>query len=421
MSSRSILACCFALSLITIPSVVHADVRKEGDWTGSDPTVSLSLREVSQRKALMKLADEAGWSVVVPSEIDESIDVEINDAPASKAIEMILDEGNFVAYREGNRIRVRRDSSKVTSASTVPASNTNTPAEPPTAPPIARGADRHYTGESIVVRAGDVVHDVSVLRGTLTIDGTATGNVEVIGGDIFIHPTAVVLGRVSSLGGDVHIDEGARVDGEIRAVGGKVDRRGRASAPASVPVSVASSESSSGVMSTLSHAVSETGRAISSSAILFVFGTVLIALVGQRMEQLKLEAAARPMRSFALGVVGALGGLGVFIALCVTILGIPVALVGLFLGFLAAYAGVCAVLQTGGELLLRQRTTNPYVHLAAGCAIFLVLGALPWVGSWVQAIVMLMGLGTTVALLMAQRQQRRGLPMGPEPYRTTAL
>jgi hypothetical protein len=120
-------------------------------------------------------------------------------------------------------------------------------------------------------------------------------------------------------------------------------------------------------------------------------------------------------------VVGTLGGIGVFVALCVTILGIPVALVGLLLALLAAYAGVCAVLQTGGELLLRHRTTNPYIHLAAGCAIFLVLGALPWVGGWVQAVVMLIGLGTTVALLLARRQQRRGLPSDGEPYRSASI
>ena len=61
------------------------------------------------------------------------------------------------------------------------------------------------------------------------------------------------------------------------------------------------------------------------AAVLFVIGTMLLALAGRRMEQLRAEVAARPMRSIALGCSGVLGGVVVVIALCVTVIGIPVA------------------------------------------------------------------------------------------------
>ena len=62
-----------------------------------------------------------------------------------------------------------------------------------------------------------------------------------------------------------------------------------------------------------------------------------------------------------------------------------------------AFARVVAVVTTLGEGLLRHRTQNPYVHLAFGCAILFLIGALPYVGSIAEAFVAFMGIGIIVA------------------------
>lgn len=115
------------------------------------------------------------------------------------------------------------------------------------------------------------------------------------------------------------------------------------------------------------------------------------------MDKLRVEVASRPMRSFAMGIVASLVSLVLVIALCVTVIGIPVAVVGLLVGVFAAYAGICAVLATVGKALLGHRTDNPHLHLLAGCAVFLVTGALPWVGGLVTAAVVLAGIGAVAA------------------------
>src|SRR4029079_6932467 len=67
------------------------------------------------------------------------------------------------------------------------------------------------------------------------------------------------------------------------------------------------------------------GHKVTAMSLLFVFGCVLLALLTGRMERLRIETASRPMRSFALGLMGSiLGGIGALIAiviLCITVVG----------------------------------------------------------------------------------------------------
>jgi len=164
--------------------------------------------------------------------------------------------------------------------------------------------------------------------------------------------------------------------------------------------------------------VSGVGSAITRSAFLFIFGAILLALGTKRMETLRGEIATRPMRTLALGVVGLISGIVVLVLLCVTVIGIPVALVGLLVAVFAGYAGVIAVLTTAGEALLRHKTQSSYVHLALGCALFLVASSLPWIGGFVSVAVVLTGIGVIVATRGAGLVPKKN--PGAGPYRTPA-
>ena len=162
--------------------------------------------------------------------------------------------------------------------------------------------------------------------------------------------------------------------------------------------------------------LSDVGGAITRTALLFVFGTVLLALGTQRMEAMQGEVAARPMRTFALGVVGTLVGGVALIALCVTVVGIPIALLGALLAVLGIYAGICAALTTVGAAIFHHKSKSPYVHLAIGCVLFLIATSLPWIGGFVTAGVVLFGFGALVATRGAGFFPRKTKNDGP--YRT---
>ena len=119
------------------------------------------------------------------------------------------------------------------------------------------------------------------------------------------------------------------------------------------------------------------------------------------MMTLRAEVAARPMRSIALGFVGSFASVVILVALCVTIIGIPIAIVALLVAILAVLGAMTAVLGVAGEALLRHKTENPYVHLAVGCALFVAVSWIPWIGAVVGGALVLAAIGVLVATRFA--------------------
>jgi hypothetical protein len=141
----------------------------------------------------------------------------------------------------------------------------------------------------------------------------------------------------------------------------------------------------------------EVGNSLTNAALLFVVGTVLLALGTRRMEILRAEVAARPMRTFAMGIVGVVLTALTVVVLCVTVIGIPVVLFSIPVLVLSLLAGLSATLTTLGQALLGHKTKSAYVHLAVGCALWFVLGVLPVVGGFVHLAGLLIGIGTLFA------------------------
>ena len=170
----------------------------------------------------------------------------------------------------------------------------------------------------------------------------------------------------------------------------------------------------------LERAHSVLGGSVTQAALFFVFGAVLLALATKRMDILRAEVAERPMRAFALGVLGLIGFVILCIALCVTVIGIPFAAVAVLLGMFALGAAMCAALTIVGEVALRRRTQNPYVHLAFGCALFLVVCKLPFfISVPIHAALVLIGVGTLVSTRLAGMIPKKRRP-AEGPYRTPA-
>ena len=252
------------------------------------------------------------------------------------------------------------------------------------------------TGSSLRIEKHEVVHDVTVLGGSLEVLGTVTGDIDVAGGSTKVRSGARVYGDISTMGGSVVVDDSARVDGDIEVVGGSLSRSEKAIIGGNVN-SDATPRDNGESESTAARLATEAGEAVTRMALLWVFGAMLLALATRRMETLRADVAVRPMKLLATGIVGILAGIVVAGALTITLIGIPFAAIGLLLAFFAAFAGACSVLETAGAAVLGHRTKNPYVHLAAGCAAMLILGSIPWVGGLLWAAVFLIGFGAIVA------------------------
>lgn len=272
-------------------------------------------------------------------------------------------------------------------------------------------------GHSVVIEKDEVVHTLTVAGGSTRVRGIVTGDMAVAGGSVVIEEGARVFGDIAVFGGSVKIAKGARVDGDIATTGGSVKREEGAIVSGEVVeggkhdhgkirVSV---DDENGVSthiektreddhhSSFVEKVHAFGQSVSKMALLFVFGCVLLALTTRRMDRLRVEAAARPMRSFAMGILASGAALVSVVVLCVTVIGVPMAIFATVAGVLAVYGAIAAVLTTFGAAVLGHKTQNPYVHLLFGCAALLVTLPIPYLGGLVSAAVTFVAIGTLVA------------------------
>ncbi len=103
-----------------------------------------------------------------------------------------------------------------------------TPAVPPAPalPPLPDAApdqsgDVVRFGSNILIRAGEtVVGDVVAMGGDVTVDGHVEGDVVALGGDVLLGPAGRVDGQVVTLGGQLHEQPGSHVGGQRVTAGG---------------------------------------------------------------------------------------------------------------------------------------------------------------------------------------------------------
>jgi len=96
------------------------------------------------------------------------------------------------------------------------------PAPPaPPAIPTDESGDVVRFGSDIVIREGQtVVGDVVAMGGDVTVNGHVEGEVVAMGGDVHLGPTGRVDGQVVTIGGQLHEEPGSHVGGQRVTAGG---------------------------------------------------------------------------------------------------------------------------------------------------------------------------------------------------------
>lgn len=263
-----------------------------------------------------------------------------------------------------------------------------------TAPALAGIPSIYHGGTyfgSVVVEPGQTVKgDLTVIAGDATIEGVVDGNVDVIGGNFYVRPGAMVTGQVNTIGGDV----------------------ANAVVPWSSPPDRTSFVADYRVL-----------WRIASGLI-----AVLFFLIFPLRTRIALDRLERhPGLCAAVGLLGWVAVLPVALLLLCTIVLIP------FIG-LEAVAIVAAVflgkaslaLLVGRrlcELVKPTSTPAPLVALIAGLVMITAAELVPVIGTLVTVFVMLIGLGAAIlaftgepligsaAALPRQRPPLSGPPM----------
>ena len=398
----------FAFLAVATPA--GASVEKKGEWPAEEKKISLNIDHVPQADAIEQLAEEAGWSVVVRGVGEEIASLRVKDQPADKVLALILADGDWIAQRDGTLISISQSHGTKASNSVAPLAAVPPLPDVPPLPPLpgisnanadheknphrGEGKDREVVGQNLVIEKDEVVRNVELVGGSLVVKGTVTGNVELVGGTVELEPGSRVMGDIEVMGGSVDVKKGARLDGNTQIVGGHFEREEGALVTGNVSTRIEGDEDRGSLGARM---VREMGECTTAGAFLFALGAVLIALFTKRSETLKVEFATRPMRTFAMGIAGLVGGIVVLAALCVTVIGIPFAAIGLLLAIFGTFAAMTSVLEVMGRAFIGHKTKNEYAHLAMGCGMFALTMMIPVVDDIAKVVLMFLSIGTLVA------------------------
>jgi len=359
--------------------------------------VSLDASRISRSDALKQLAEEASWSLVLKGAGDDLVDVHIKDQPADKVLAVLLSEGNWVAKHDGGIVSVSEGV-----------------ADAPSRP--LRGASKKRNvkvfGDTAHIGKDEVVHDVTVMGGTVVIEGRVTGKLAVFGGRAELKSSARIDGDAAVTGGELRFEEGAEIGGDLAVVGGSVEGAEGVKVGGSTELDPSEGDRQASFIVRAGHTLSSGMR---TAAFLFILGALFVALGGARAESVRTSIAASPMRSIALGVVGLIGGIAALVIIALTVVGIPFAFIGAIAAVVLAFAGTTSAAIVVGAMIAGHKSQNVYVHLAVGCGLFMLAGLLPWVGGWVQAAIVFAGIGGMVATKAMGFLAKKPKPTFPNP------
>lgn len=287
-----------------------------------------------------------------------------------------------------------------------------------------------------VSSSGPVEGSVRAAGGQLTLSGPVGRNVTAAGGSIRL--AGAVGGNAYLSGGEIVIE--GQVDGHLRGSAGLVRILGRVDGSVDITAERVVVGPEARIGGGLTHRSPEPAEVASGARIdgavthrpvegddalaawflrllkvgaFLLTGVVLVALFPGAFGRLRDTLVGRPWPSLGLGLAALILVPVALVLAGLTVLGIPLMLIGGGLFAAAMYVARAVVAVWLGERMLGDRPGRGarVVAFLAGGALLLLAGLLPWVGWAVTLVATLAGFGAAVELLT--RRFRRGAAATP--------
>jgi hypothetical protein len=270
-----------------------------------------------------------------------------------------------------------------------------------------------FGGSATLEEGSRVTGSIAVMGGSLDVNGEVNGSINIIGGSVFLGDTAHVRGDIVTVGGSVTRQPGARVDGSSRQADPEEFRVPQITRP--------------GVMRDFGNHFRPIGVFL-----WFVFQTlalsalaVLVALFLLRPTQRVAETiVAQPVISGAAGFLTLLVAPALMIVLAITIILIPISLLGFLALVVALVFGWIAFGLEVGQRLAALFKANWSAPVSAGLGTLVLttvagaLGQIPCIGWVLNFLVAMIGLGAVVMSRFGTRTylgEGRAAPPPPPP------
>lgn len=308
-------------------------------------------------------------------------------------------------------------------------------------------------GGSVTVESGETVSSISGVYGTIIVEGTVTGDVSGTAGNIVIREGGVVegslqaaagnirisgtvAGDVSTGAGSVHLTDSGIVDGDFEVGAGDVRIDGTINGDAQVGAdtirlgdgaAIAGSLTYDGTLEGNRDAVAgEITRdtslgpnfvtdlqpiasvffAVNAFILNLLLGVLLLGLFPNFSTRVADRVRTDPAKSGLIGLAVLIGIPVLLVAFAITVIGIPIAFVGLLAFFAVVWVGtVYGRFAVGMWLLSLADIHNRWAALVVGLLLAVVFWQIPILGGLLNGIIFLLGLGAFVLALVARRSR----------------
>ena len=323
-------------------------------------------------------------------------------------------------------------------------------------------AEETRTGGTVVVAEGETIEDdLTAMGGTIVIDGTVEGDLSVVGGNVVVGETGTVTGNVDGAAGNVRIEgdvggtvsvgagnlfvgPDAVVEGDLNAGAGSIDLAGTVGGDVEVGTETLVLRETAVIEGDLRYGAEEfvdEGGTVEGAVIQtddtgfdpvptppgwlltvygflvnLLLGVVLLLVFPAASNAIATRARSEPIFAGAIGLVVLVAVPIVLVLLVLTLIGIPLAIIGAILFALVLWiASIYGRFAVGSWLLTYTEVDNRWLALLVGLLAVGIVEQVPFFGGLIAFLVLLLGLGALALVARgAYRRRRKRSPVGSE-------
>ena len=245
-------------------------------------------------------------------------------------------------------------------------------------------------GGDVVVEEGTEVKDAVAVGGSVTVNGKVRDSAVAVGGSVILGPDAVIGKDVVSVGGAVKQAQGSKIHGDVVEL--------------NIP----------GVSSIIPFFLEDTSSGwfwtfkIISLLGFLALAVLLVALLPRPFDLITDNVQQNLGKAILWAVLGLVVLVPLAIFLAISVVGIPLIALEVFLAGIAFLVGYIAIAQLIGDkiaALMKRPALNAIWLTVMGLLVLWLIGWVPFLGSLVKAAAIVLGFGGVLTTLFTSRKR----------------
>jgi hypothetical protein len=251
--------------------------------------------------------------------------------------------------------------------------------------------DKVVFGSTVKIETGDTVKEAVSIGGDVVVNGIVEKNAVSIGGTLTLGPKAFIMGDAVAIGGEIVKHKNAKIGGNTVSVNRFL--------VLFIPVI----------------AVCALFIAFVIFIVKLIAGVLLtsiaVFLFPKQIENTSTTLVHAPVRSLLWGIVGSLLLVPFICVLALTVIGIPLIPVTLFVIGLSVFFGYISIARLLGQrvfIVFKKPKIGIVWETFIGILLLIILSAIPWIGGFLSFTACVFGFGAVLIEVRSWQKQKSG-------------